>query len=129
MATRKNPQVDRYQLVKLRSTIRTYILDKNKPDAPYTAYGYLLAKDQIPLKSDGELLGIEGFIAQWYKVKKDINHNFSDFSICFLHRCFIRSSSDNMIRKGRNGLRVLQWMTGLQEVTIKDILILNGELR
>ena len=129
MATRTNPQVDRYQLVKLRSNIRDYLLDKSKPTGPYAAYGYLLAKDWIPFKSNGELLGVEGFISQYNRVKRDLNHNFSDFSICFLHRCFTNSSSDNMIRKGRNGLRVLQWMTGLQEVTIKDILILNGEMR
>lgn len=126
---RANPQVDRYQLVKLRSDIRNYLLDKSKPTGSYTAYGYLLAKGWIPFKSDGELLGIEGFIAQYNAVKCDLNHNFSDFSICFLHSCFIKSSSDNMIKKGRNGLRILQWMTGLQEVTIKDILILNGRMR
>ena len=127
MATRTNPQVDRYQLVKLRSNIRYCILSKKS--GPYTAYKYMLSTGEIPYKKDGELLGIEGFTAQYRKVRKDIKHNFSDFFICFLHRCFVKSLSDSKARSGLNGLRMLQQMTGLQEVTIKDILILNGEMR
>ena len=51
--------------------------------------------------------------------------------ICFsvTIRCFVKSLSDSKARSGMNGLRMLQQMTGLQEVTIKDILILNGEMR
>ena len=127
MATRTNPQVDRYQLVKLRSNIRYCVLSKKA--GPYVAYKYMLSTGEIPYKKDGELLGIEGFTAQYRKVRKDIKHNFSDFFICFLHRCFVKSLSDSKARSGMNGLRILQQMTDLQEVTIKDILILNGEMR
>ena len=127
MATRTNPQVDRYQLVKLRSNIRHCIL--NKKGGPYTVYGYMLSTGGIPYKNDGELLGIEGFTAQYRKVRKDIKHKFSDFTICFLYRCSVKRFPDSKPRSGLYGLRMLQQMTGLQEVTIKDILILNGEMR
>ena len=119
MATRTNPQVDRYQLVKLRSNIRYCILSKKS--GPYTAYKYMLSTGGIPYKKDGELLGIEGFTAQYRKVRKDIKHNFSDFFICFLHRCFVKSLSDSKARSGMNGLRMLQQMTGLHIVTGKQI--------
>ena len=46
MATRTNPQVDRYQLVKLRSNIGHCIL--NKKEGPYTVYGYMLSTGGIP---------------------------------------------------------------------------------
>lgn len=124
---RTNPQVDRYQLVRLRKNIKNYILSEK--GGSYKAYDYLLRNSEIPCKVDGELLSIEGFTAQYRKVRKDIKHNFSDFFICFLHRCFVKSLSDSKARSGMNGLRILQQMTGLQEVTIKDILILNGEMR
>ena len=82
----------------------------------------------MPNKSDGEQLSLEGFVWQYRTVKKDINHKYTDFSICFLHKAFIGARKVEY-SKSRSGLRELMRMTGLQEVTIKDILILKGEIR
>lgn len=124
---RTNPQVDRYQLVKLRQGIRSFLLAEHSNKGSYACYYYLADQGKIPNKSDGEYLSLEGFIRQYRTVKKDMNHSYTDFSICFLHRAFVGARSVEY-SKGRTGLRELMRMTGLQEVTIKDILILNGEI-
>lgn len=125
---RTNPQTDRYQLVKLRQEIRNFLLGNHSNRGSYACYYYLAGQRKIPNKSDGEPLSLEGFVRQHRTVKKDIGHNHTDFSICFLHRAFIGAKGVDYA-KGRSGLRELMRMTGLQEVTIKDILILNGEIQ
>lgn len=125
---RTNPQVDRYQLVKLRQEIRNFLLASHSNKGSYACYYYLAGQGKIPNKSDGEQLSLEGFIRQYRTVKKDMNHSYTDFSISFLHRAFIGARGIDYA-KGRSGLRELMRMTGLQEVTIKDILILNGEIQ
>ena len=127
MSARTNPQVDRYQLVKLRQEIRNFLLSNHSNKGSYACYYYLAGQGKMPDKSDGEQLSLEGFIRQYRTVKKDINHSYTDFSICFLHRAFVGARSVEY-SKGRSGLRELMRMTGLQEVTIKDILILSGEI-
>ena len=128
MPTRTNPQVDRYQLVKLRQEIKDFLLTSQPNNGSYACYYYLAGQRKIPNKSDGEQLSLEGFVRQYRTVKKDINHSYTDFSICFLHKAFVGARSIEY-SKGRSGLRELMRMTGLQEVTIKDILILNGEIQ
>lgn len=83
----------------------------------------------IPKKRNGELLDLQGLQLQYKKVKSDINHNVSDFSIRFLYR------AGSKIRTGRNGIvvsgamRDVARMLGVNECTIKDVLILNGDIR
>ena len=125
MTTKINPQVGRYQLVKLRQEISSFLLSNHSNKGSYACYYYLAGQGKIPDKSDGEQLSLEGFVRQYRTVKKDINHKYTDFSINFLHRAFIGAKSVEYA-KGRSGIRELMRMTGLQEVTIKDILILNG---
>ena len=128
MPARTNPQVDRYQLVKLRQGIRDFLLANHSNKGAYACYYYLAGQGKIPNKSDGEQLSLEGFVRQYRTVKKDIDHSYTDFSINFLHRAFIGVKRVEY-SKNRSGLRELMRMTGLQEVTIKDILILNGEIQ
>ena len=125
---RTNPQVDRYQLVKLRQEIRSFLLAEHSNKGSYACYYYLAGQRKIPNKSDGEQLSLEGFVRQYRTVKKDINHSYTDFSICFLHKAFVGVRRVEY-SKNRSGIRELMRMTGLQEVTIKDILILNGEIQ
>lgn len=128
MPTRTNPQVDRYQLVKLRQEIRNFLLANHSNKGSYACYYYLAGQGKMPDKSDGEQLSLEGFIRQYRTVKKDINHCYTNFSINFLHRAFIGARRVEY-SKSRSGLRELMRMTGLQEVTIKDILILSGGIQ
>jgi len=128
MATRTNPQVDRYQLVKLRSNIRAHLIE-------YPGYGMaqlyriFLRYGYIPVKSNGEQLDLEGFMRSFRIVKKDLNHSYTEYSIRFLARAVLALRGRYKNSKSYNGLRELVRLTGLHEVTIKDILILNGEMR
>jgi len=61
---RTNPQVDRYQLVKLRQDIRSFLLSNHSNKGSYAYYYYLAGQRKIPNKSDGEQLSLEGFIRQ-----------------------------------------------------------------
>ena len=125
MTARKNPQVDRYQLVALRGRIKSLLLQDDTLGY-VRAYNILADLNRLPKRSNGELLDISGFASHFRTVKDDMNHSFSPLAISFLYR----ACRDSMYDKDKcNGMRYLAWVTGLHEVTIKDILILNGEIR
>lgn len=122
------PQCDRYALVKLRSRIAESI--RTDPKVGYRRmYRKFCENRWMPSKRNGELLDLQGLQLQYKKVKSDINHNVSDFSIRFLYR------AGSKIRTGRNGIvvsgamRDVARMLGVNECTIKDVLILNGDIR
>lgn len=125
----KNPQVNRYAAVKLRQLIATEL---RKPShlGWLRMYKEFAAKGWIPLKADKELLESGGFSRQYRQVKKDLNQPYSLLSIKFLHRAIMAAYNDGKKCKvdNYNGLRELARMTGLQEITLKDILILEGEI-
>lgn len=128
----KNPQINRYAAVRLRQRIAEQLRAGNLT-GPITGYSVFALRGWIPNKSDGEPLEELGFRRQYLQVKKDLNHKHSLFFINFLHRAAVIAYRESHKRgnppSGYNGVREIKLMTGLQEATIKDILILNGEIR
>lgn len=124
-------RIDRYAAVKLRQRIREELIK-----APYITHQKLFSKflinSCVPNKGNGEPLGTFGFREQFRTVKKDIDHVYSEFFISFLQRTVIGAYGEFHMRGkapyAYNGMRELVRMTGLQETTIRDILILNGEI-
>jgi len=125
-------RVDRYAAVKLRQRIREEIIKSH--DTTYTSlFSKFMLKGWLPNKETGDPLEDFGFRRHFNTVKKDLNHGFSGFFICFLSRSAVGAYKD-LRRKGPapqayNGTREIAMMTGLQETTIRDMLILNGEIR
>lgn len=125
-------RVDRYAAVKLRQRIREELLQA--PDVTYhRLFPKFLINGWLPKKSNGEPLEDFGFRRQFLTVKQDLNHHFEDFFLCFLHRAVVDAYKDFHKRgkapRAYNGMREISSMTGLQETTIRDILILNGEIK
>lgn len=133
MPTRKKVyRSDRYAAVKLRQRI-SQELRSDRPKSMRASYNFFLVQGWIPEKGNGELLGEIGFKHQRQLVKRDIHHGFSDYFIVFLHRAIVTGYKEFYNRgsapPGYNGMREIARMTGLQETTIRDILILNGAIR
>lgn len=132
MPTNKISRIDRFAAVKLRQRIAQE-LRSNKPRSVRASYNFFLVQGWIPEKSSGELLLETGFKGQVEVVKKDLNNNFSNYFISFLHRAITTGYKEFYNRgsapPGYNGMREIARMTGLQETTIRDILILNGGIR
>jgi len=132
MPTNKISRIDRFAAVKLRQRIQEEIL--KAPDATYTSlFSKFMLSDWLPKKANGEPLEDFGFRRHFHTVKKDLHHGFSGFFICFLSRAAVGAYRDyhrlGTAPKTYNGMREIVSMTGLQESTISDLLILNGGIR
>lgn len=128
----KNPQIDRYAAVKLRQRLRASLSHPNARGS-FTLYKEYTVFGWVPNKSNGEPIEELAFRNQYQRVKKDRQHPYPDFFVRFLHRAALTAYKAEHRRgkppNGYNGVREIKLMTGLQETTIKDILILNGEIR
>jgi len=129
----KISRIDRFAAVKLRQRIQEEIL-KAPHYATYTSlFNKFLVNGWLPNKANGEPLEDFGFRRHFNTVKKDLNHGFSGFFICFLSRAAVGAYRDyhrlGTAPKAYNGMREIVSMTGLQESTISDLLILNGGIR
>lgn len=125
-------RVDRYAAVKLRQRIREAILEQPEVGC-VPLFKTFISNGWVPEKANGELLDEFGFRTHFKAIKKDLRHPYSEFFISFLHRAAITAYKDSH-KRGKppttyNGSREIRLMTGLQGTTIKDILILNGEIR
>lgn len=124
-------RVDRYAAVKLRQRIRDGVL-KSPEVGCVTMFKTFLSNGWVPYKANGELLDEFGFRTHFKAVKKDLSHPFSAFFLGFLHRAVVYAYKEfyknGKAPKGYTGRREVARMTGLQETTIRDILILNGEI-
>lgn len=124
----KNYQVDRYAGVKLRQRMAEALREAN-PLGTHRLYNRFATMGWIPKKSNNEPLELGGFCRYYEIVKKDLNHKYSNFFLLFLQRACAAEYQD---RHGRipyrtfNGLNELSRLTGLQETTLRDILILEG---
>lgn len=124
-------RIDRYAAVKLRQRIKAE-LTSSPEIGSITLFKIFLSRGWIPDKANGEQLDEFGFITHFKTVKKDLNHNFSGFFLSFLQRAAVGSYKDYH-KRGKpsskyNGLREIMCATFLQETTIRDILILNGDI-
>jgi len=124
--------IERYEAVKFRQRLREELI--KIPTVGYiTLFKRFSLNNCLPEKTNGELLDEFSFRNHLRLVKKDLNHNFSGFFLSFLHRAAIGSYKDYHRRgkapNGYNGIRELVNATGLQETTIKDMLILNGSIK
>ncbi len=124
-------RVDRYAAVKLRQRIREGVL-KSPEVGCVTMFKTFLSNGWVPYKANGELLDEFGFRTHFKAVKKDLDCTFTAFFLCFLHRAVVDSYKDyyknGKAPRGYTGRREVARMTGLQETTIRDILILNGDI-
>lgn len=124
-------RVDRYAAVKLRQRIREAIIEQPKVGC-VPLFKTFLSNGWVPEKANRELLDEFGFRTHFKAVKKDLNPPFSAFFLCFLHRAVVDAYKDyyknGKAPQGYTGRREVSRMTGLQETTIRDILILNGEI-
>lgn len=132
MPTNKIARIDRFAAVKLRQRIQEEIL--KVPGATYTSlFSKFMLRGWLPNKANGEPIEDFGFRRHFNTVKKDFNHGFSGFFICFLSRAAVGAYRDyhrlGTAPKAYNGMREIVSMTGLQESTISDLLILNGGIR
>lgn len=132
MSINKISRIDRFAAVKLRQRIQEEIL--KSPCATYTSlFSKFMLRGWLPNKANGEPLEDFGFRRHFNTVKKDLHHGFSGFFICFLSRAAVGAYRDyhrlGTAPKAYNGMREITRMTGLQETTIRDILILNGEIQ
>lgn len=130
--TNKISRIDRFAAVKLRQRIKEEIL--KAPSVTYTSlFSKFLLSGWLPKKANGEPLEDFGFRRHFNTVKKDLCHNFSGFFICFLSRAAIGAYRDyyrlGTAPKAYNGMREIVRMTGLQESTISDLLVLKGAIR
>jgi len=129
MPTNKNVhRLNRYAAVKLRQR-----LAQTSKKSAKALYNDFLFRGWIPESGNGELLSESGFKRQLTIVRRDMNHSFSSYSISFLYRG-ITTAYRNLYGRSKahrvyNGMREMARMTGLQETTLRDILILTGELR
>ena len=132
MPTNKISRIDRFAAVKLRQRIQEEIC--KVPDATYTSlFSKFMLNGWLPNKANCEPLEDFGFRRHFNTVKRDLHHGFSGFFICFLSRAAVGSYRDyrrlGTAPKAYNGMREIVSMTGLQESTISDLLILNGGIR
>jgi len=124
-------RMDRYAAVKLRQRIKGELL--RAPNVTHKElFSRFLLRGWLPNKVNNESLGTFGFRGQFRTVKEDIGHVYSEFFLSFLQRAVIGAYGEFHMRgkapHAYNGMRELVRMTGLQETTIRDILILNGEI-
>ena len=132
MPTNKISRIDRFAAVKLRQRIQEEIL--KAPGATYTSlFSKFMLHGWLPNKANGEPLEDFGFRRHFNTVKKDLHHGFSGFFVCFLSRAAVGAYRDyyrlGTAPKAYNGMREIVSMTGLQDVTVSDLLILNGGIR
>lgn len=118
---------DKYSAIKMRQRIADNLLS-DEPLGWMRLYSKFLLNGWIPNKSDGQVLEAAAFGIQYKQVKQDLNHNYTGFFVAFLHRTMVNMyRAEKQCRPKRyNGCREVARMTGLNEVTIKDILILEG---
>lgn len=132
MPINKISRIDRFAAVKLRQRIAQE-LRSNKPRSVRASYNFFLVQGWIPEKGNGELLEELGFKGQVQLVKKDMNNPMSAFFVNFLHRAVLAAFNDYYKQckpaRGYTGMREIARLTGLQETTIRDILILSGTVR
>jgi len=82
----------------------------------------------IPCKDNGEILDIGGFGAQFRIVKCDVNHNFNDLGIRFLYKAASKLGGNGEGVHGMSPIGVSARMLGLHNSTVRDVLILNGDI-
>lgn len=124
MKKRNYIQCGRYALVKVRQLIAA-----NHKVGYVKLYKQLYKDGKLPKKKNGEYMSLGSFAAQYNQVKADIDRTVTDFTISFLYRCTLTDNGKRKADKRFSGLREIAGMTGLLEVTVKDVLILNGDIR
>ena len=108
MPTNKISRIDRFAAVKLRQRIQEEIM--KAPGATYTSlFCKFMLRRWLPNKAIGEPLEDFGFRRHFNTVKKDLNHSFSGFFICFLSRAAVGAYRDyhrlGTAPKAYNGMR------------------------
>ena len=119
---------DRYALVKLRSRI-AHELNTGEKMGYRRMYHAFCKNNWIPCKDNGEILDIGGFGAQFRIVKGDVNHNFNDLGIRFLYKAASKLGGSGEGVHGMSPIGVSARMLGLHNSTVRDVLILNGDIR
>lgn len=122
-----NKDTTKYAAIKMRQRIADN-LRSPEPLGWMRLYSRFVLSGWVPNKPNGKILEPAAFGIQYKQVKRDLNHNYTGFFVAFLHRTMVNMyMAEKQCRPRRyNGCREVARMTGLHEVTVKDILILEG---